>query len=207
LNVRGNSSLDDSFKEYIGLKSSGSKNPSSATRPSNMLQDATKRGVIFEEFATVLNLHLKRTAFDVSSDSIVKLNDYFSFPEQFDAAPYLSDTANKGEPWVYVLTGVIVHNGDVHQGSYYAFLRPTANGPFYKFNDDKVIPATKKEAMDENFGEHTNSNQGSSTKRCANAYMLIYIRKSRPHAVFHDIKMADIPEHLGTVSPRWFQRP
>ncbi|KAK2794704.1 hypothetical protein FQN52_007474 [Onygenales sp. PD_12] len=203
LNVRGNKTLDDSFKDYIQVETLEGENKYDAGEPYK-LQDA-KKGVIFESFPPVLHLHLKRFEYDINRDAMMKINDRHEFPEEFDAAPYLSEDADKSEPWIYQLHGVLVHSGDFNAGHYYAFLRPTKDGLFYKFDDDKVIRATEKETLEENYGgEYPNGitgvrqpyMRGLSTKRSMNAYMLVYIRKSRVDDVLIDVVKENIPAHL-----------
>ncbi|PGH35753.1 ubiquitin carboxyl-terminal hydrolase 7 [[Emmonsia] crescens] len=206
LNVRGNRTLDDSFKDYIQVETLEGENKYDAGEPYK-LQEA-KKGVIFESFPPVLHLHLKRFEYDINRDAMMKINDRLEFPEEFDAAPYLSEDADKSEPWIYQLHGVLVHSGDFNAGHYYAYLRPTKDGLFYRFDDDKVIRATMKETLEENFGgEYPNLANGTagvrqpymrgySTKRSMNAYMLVYIRKSRLDDVLVDVMKDDIPAHL-----------
>lgn len=200
LNVANNRSLDAGFKEYIKVdKMEGDLQYYAGEQ--HKLQDARK-GVIFERFPTVLNLHLKRYQYDSSRNAIVKVHNSFEFPEEFDASAYLSAGADKSEPWTYLLVGVIVHEGDIDKGFYYAFLRPTKHGPFYKFCDDRITRVTLKEAIQDNFGAKY-TKEGIPAKK-ASAYMLVYIRKSRLDHVFADITKKDLPEHLGTNRPADF---
>ncbi|KAL1970798.1 hypothetical protein VTN77DRAFT_2632 [Rasamsonia byssochlamydoides] len=205
LNVRGNKTLDDSFRDYIQVETLEGENKYDAGQPYG-LQDA-KKGVIFESFPPVLHLHLKRFEYDIHRDAMMKLNDRHAFPMEFDASPYLSEDADKSEPWIYQLHGVLVHSGDFNAGHYYAFLKPTKDGHWYRFDDDKVIRATEKEVLEENYGgEYDLSNgslamrqqyaRGLSTKRSMNAYMLVYIRKSRLDEVLVPITKDDVPAHL-----------
>ncbi|PGH27122.1 hypothetical protein AJ80_01078 [Polytolypa hystricis UAMH7299] len=207
LNVRGNATLDDSFKDYIQVETLDGENKYQAGAPYGL--QAAKKGVLFESFPPVLHLHLKRFEYDVQRDAMMKINDRHEFPEEFDASPYLSEDVDKSEPWTYQLYGVLVHSGDFNAGHYYAFLRPTKDGVFYKFDDDKVIRATSKEVLEENFGgEYPSLNgnagvnqqyaKGSSTKRSMNAYMLVYIRKSRIDDVLVEVQKEDIPSHIET---------
>ncbi|KAH8702140.1 putative ubiquitin C-terminal hydrolase [Talaromyces proteolyticus] len=207
LNVRGNKTLDDSFKDYIQVETLEGENKYDAGSPYG-LQDARK-GVIFESFPPVLHLHLKRFEYDINRDAMMKLNDRHTFPMEFDVTPYLSEEADKSESWEYQLHGVLVHSGDFNAGHYYAYLKPTKDGHFYRFDDDKVIRATEKEVLEENYGgEYDFSNgtmamkqqysRGLSTKRSMNAYMLVYIRKSRLDDVLVPITSDDIPSHIET---------
>ncbi|KAK9546263.1 ubiquitin-specific protease ubp15 [Aspergillus fumigatus] len=205
LNVRGNKTLDDSFKDYIQVETLEGENKYDAGSPYG-LQDA-KKGVIFESFPPVLHLHLKRFEYDINRDAMMKINDRHAFPMEFDATPYLSDAADKSEPWIYQLHGVLVHSGDLNAGHYYAFLKPTKDGHWFKFDDDRVTRATDKEVLEENYGgEYELSNgaagvrqphtRGLSTKRSMNAYMLVYIRKTRLDDVLLPITKDDIPSHI-----------
>ncbi|KAJ5176850.1 uncharacterized protein N7482_002727 [Penicillium canariense] len=188
LNVRGNKTLDDSFRDYIQVETLEGENKYDAGPPYG-LQDA-KKGVIFESFPPVLHLHLKRFEYDLNALTMMKVNDRHVFPMEFDAAPYLSENADMSESWVYELHGVLVHSGSLDAGHYYAFLKPTKDGHWYRFDDDRVNRATEKEVLEENYGgeyEFANGTAGVrqpytqkySTKRSMNAYMLVYIRKSR----------------------------
>lgn len=206
LNVRGNNNLDDSFKDYIQVETLEGENKYDAGPPHG-LQDA-KKGVIFESFPPVLHLQLKRFEYDINRDAMMKVNDRHEFPEEIDLAPYLSAEADKKEPWVYQLHGVLVHSGDFNAGHYYAFLKPTKDGHFYKFDDDRVTRATKKEVLEENYGGEYPATangivaqrqpymRGASTKRSMNAYMLVYIRKSRLDQVLLGVNDEDIPPHI-----------
>lgn len=206
LNVSGCKNLDDSFKDYIQVETMEGENQYSAE--GHGLQDA-KKGVIFETFPQVLHLQLKRFEYDFQRDTMMKINDRYDFPEVWDASPYLSDDADKSQDWTYHLHGVLVHSGDLNAGHYYAFLKPQKTGEFYKFDDDRVTRATKKEAMDDNFGgDYTNLTNGMreqrnpytrtwSTKRSMNAYMLVYIRKAALNNIFLNDEELEPPAHLG----------
>lgn len=206
LNVSGCKNLHDSFKDYVQVETLEGDNKYMAEGYG--LQDA-KKGVIFETLPKVLHLQLKRFEYDFVRDTMVKVNDRYEFPEVFDAAPYLSETADKSEPYVYHLHGVLVHSGDMNAGHYYAFIKPTKDSSFFKFDDDRVTRATKKEAMDENFGGDyaVNGMNGGvkvqnpftrqwSTKRSMSAYMLVYIRESRLDEILPPSDTILPPEHL-----------
>ena len=205
LNVSGNKNLDESFKDYIQVETMDGDNKYYAEGFG--LQDARK-GVIFESFPQVLHLQLKRFEYDVNRDTMMKVNDRYEFPEVFDASPYLSESADKSEPYLYQLHGVLVHSGDIAAGHYYAYLKPQKDGYFYKFDDDRVTRATLKEALEENFGgDYTNLANGTtgmrnpytrtiSTKRSMSAYMLVYIRKSRLDSILQPVPKEATPEHI-----------
>jgi len=204
MNVSGCKTLADSLANYIDVETLEGDNKYQAEGYG--LQDA-KKGVIFESFPQVLHLQLKRFEYDFQRDMMVKVNDRYEFPEVFDASPYLSETADKSEPYIYHLHGVLVHSGDMNAGHYYAFLKPTKNGDFFKYDDDRVTRATKREAMDENFGgDYAANGTGMkmqnpfsrtwSTKRSMSAYMLVYVRESRLDAILPESDSIQPPTHL-----------
>lgn len=204
LNVSGNKNLDDSFKDYIQVETMDGENKYFAEGFG--LQDARK-GVIFESFPPVLNLQLKRFEYDFQRDAMMKVNDRYEFPEIWDASPYLSDNAGRSESWIYHLHGVLVHSGDLNAGHYYAFLKPTKDGHYYKFDDDRVTRATLREALEENFGgdyQQANGNVGQrnpytrawSSKRSMSAYMLVYIRETHLDEILMSGKTVEPPRHL-----------
>lgn len=98
-----------------------------------------------------------------------------------------------------------MHSGDLNAGHYYAFLRPEKDGGFYKFDDDRVTRAKKREALDENFGGDYNPghNDGARLqhnrlpmKRAMNAYMLVYLRKNKIDEILVPVTEEDVPAHL-----------
>ncbi|KAF2719013.1 cysteine proteinase [Polychaeton citri CBS 116435] len=206
LNVAGCKSLDDSFRNYIEVETLEGDNKYAAEGYG--LQDA-KKGVIFESFPSVLHLQLKRFEYDLMRDAMMKVNDRYEFPDVFDPTPYLDEAADKSEPYVYHLHGVLVHSGDLNAGHYYAFLKPEKYGQFYRFDDDRVTRATKREAIDDNFGGDYSPNAMNggvktqnpytrqwSTKRSNNAYMLVYIRESRIDQILPPPEQMQPPKHL-----------
>ncbi len=203
LNVSGNESLQDSFKDYIQVEKLDGENQYFAG-DQYKLQDADK-GVIFQSFPDVLHLQLKRFEYDIDRDAMMKINDRHEFPEEFDASLYLDKDADRSESWEYQLHGVLVHSGDLNAGHYYAFLKPDKEGWWYKYDDDKVTKATKREVLEENFGGpfklpngqvRTLSNKKGPVMRPNSAYMLVYIRKSRLDKVLCPVTEEDTPEHL-----------
>ena len=206
LNVRGNASIDESFKDYIQVETLDGENKYFAE--GHGLQDA-KKGVIFTSFPEVLNLQLKRFEYDINRDAMMKINDRHEFPEVWDASPYLSEDADRSEPYIYHLHGVLVHSGELNAGHYYAFLKPSKNGKFFRFDDERVTRATNREALEENYGgEYRTQANGVlrqrnpytrtwSAKRSMSAYMLVYLRESRLDKIL--CEDVEPPAHLGNL--------
>jgi ubiquitin carboxyl-terminal hydrolase 7 len=203
LNVSGNKNLLESFQDYIQVEKLDGENQYFAG-DQYKLQDANK-GVIFMSFPDVLHLQLKRFEYDIQRDAMTKINDLYEFPEEFEASPYLDKEADKSESWEYQLHGVLVHSGDLNAGHYYAFLKPNKEGWWYKYDDDKVTKATKREVLDDNFGGEYRTPNGymrtavqkkNPVMRPNSAYMLVYIRKSKLDKILTPVTTDDIPEHL-----------
>lgn len=201
LNVSGNKDIEESFRDYVQVETMDGENQYFAGDEFK-LQDARK-GVIFESFPEVLHLQLKRFQYDINLDAMMKINDRYEFPETFDAAPFLSEEADRSEPWIYQLHGVLVHSGDLNAGHYYAFIKPNKDGWFYKYDDDRVTKATLREVLEDNYGgAYTINGQPQLSKsntpimRQNSAYMLVYIRQTRLDDVLLPVTQADTPPHL-----------
>ncbi|KAK1760881.1 ubiquitin carboxyl-terminal hydrolase [Echria macrotheca] len=203
LNVSGNKNLLESFQDYINVEKLDGENQYFAGEQYK-LQDA-KKGVIFISFPNVLHLQLKRFEYDVQRDTMMKINDRYEFPEEFDASDYLDKDADRSENWEYQLHGVLVHSGDLNAGHYYAFLKPNKEGWWYKYDDDKVTKATKREVLEENFGGpfrtptgqlRLQSQKKTPVMRPNSAYMLVYIRKSKLDEILCPVTAEDTPPHL-----------
>jgi ubiquitin carboxyl-terminal hydrolase 7 len=205
LNIKGPNTMDESFQEYCQSEIMEGDNKYQAEGFG--YQDA-KKGVLFQSFPSVLHLQLKRFEFDFQRESPIKTNDYMEFPETWDASPYLSDDADRSEPYIYKLHSVLVHSGAIQAGHYYAFIRPEKNGHFYKFDDERVTRATLKEAIDENFGGDYPTPNGApqrsptqrSFKRATNAYMLVYIRECHQDKILLPNEIVNPPSNVGRLS-------
>ncbi|KAJ3011309.1 hypothetical protein HKX48_006911, partial [Thoreauomyces humboldtii] len=194
LNVKGCKNLKESFDEYVSVENMDGENKYAAEGFG--LQDA-KKGVIFESFPPVLHLQLKRFEYDFQRDVLIKINDRHEYPSEIEVDGYLAEEADRTVKQKYHLHGVLVHSGDLHGGHYCAFLRPTTGEKWFKFDDDRVIPATRREVFDENFGgEFPSMRQGIKLKRFTNAYMLVYVRDSDRAEVLAEVTKDDIPSHL-----------
>ncbi|SCV67019.1 BQ2448_5665 [Microbotryum intermedium] len=226
LNVKDMPNLEASFKDYIAMETLEGENKYNAEGFG--LQDA-KKGVIFESFPPVLHLQLKRFEYDMQRDQNVKvgaprnsssalmmgpvltkgprrspqINDRHEFPLEINLEPYLSEQADRSESYNYKLHGVLVHSGDVHGGHYFVLIKPSADGRWLRFDDDRVVPVTDREVLEDNFGGEPLLNNGAhppnakpAMKRFTNAYMLVYIRESRVREILDPITIEQVPEHL-----------
>ncbi|KAL0417529.1 UNVERIFIED_CONTAM: Ubiquitin carboxyl-terminal hydrolase 12, partial [Sesamum radiatum] len=134
----------------------------------------------------------------------LQINDRYEFPLQLDLdrdnGRYLSPEADRRVRNLYILHSVLVHNGGVHGGHYYAFIRPTLSNQWYKFDDERVTKEDMTKALNELYGgEETNpgiNNAPFKFTRHSNAYMLVYIRESDKDKILCDIDERDISEDI-----------
>ncbi|CAG8626557.1 6372_t:CDS:10, partial [Cetraspora pellucida] len=182
LEVKGCKTLNDSFLEFIREEFCVGNNKYQTETYG--LQDA-KKGVIFESFPSVLRIQLKRFEYNMQRDAIVKINDSLEYPMEIDLQGYLSSDSDKSKPHNYLLHGVIVHSGELHEDNYYILLKPEKNGNWFKFDDDRVIPVTDKAVLEDNYGG-----------KVSNAYILVYIRESDIDFVLSPVLVEDIPKHI-----------
>ncbi|KAJ3354800.1 hypothetical protein GGF32_002372 [Allomyces javanicus] len=213
LNVKGMPTVYDSFRDYIQVETLEGENKYMAEGYG--LQDA-KKGVVFTKFPSVLHLQLKRFEYDFMRDQMVKINDRYEFPLDLDLDEFLvPPTPAEGDeeaadvpppgPQKYHLHGVLVHSGSVDGGHYCAFIRPRRENKWFKFDDDRVVPVTLKEVLDDNFGgEYPAAKRpglggaapramGMVHKRFTNAYMLVYLRESDYDTTLCDVTENDVP--------------
>eukprot|EP00002_Diphylleia_rotans_P030205 TRINITY_DN6196_c0_g2_i12.p1 TRINITY_DN6196_c0_g2~~TRINITY_DN6196_c0_g2_i12.p1 ORF type:complete len:667 (+),score=115.83 TRINITY_DN6196_c0_g2_i12:210-2210(+) len=198
LNVKGCKDIYESFKKYTEEEILEGENKYHAEGFG--LQDA-KKGVLFMKLPPVLYLQLKRFEYDPNYDCMVKVNDKYKFYKEISLDPYMSKDVDSTVPNTYVLKGILVHAGDVNGGHYYAFIQPSSKTSWYKFDDDRVLKVNEDSAFDESFGGEENTPGKkivNAIKRAANAYLLIYMRKSELSEIMDEVKLEDIPEDLRT---------
>jgi ubiquitin carboxyl-terminal hydrolase 7 len=136
-----------------------------------------------------------------------QINDRHEFPFEIDLTEFLDESADRSQPWLYKLHGVLVHSGDLHGGHYFALIKPDRETRWLKFDDDRVTPVTDREVLEENYGgeplngihpPNIQRNQLRQMKRFTNAYMLVYIRDAAIDEVLAKFKDEDTPAHLST---------
>lgn len=189
LNVKGCNNVIESFQQYTEEELLEGDNQYRAD--SFGLQDA-KKYIKFLSLPPVLQLQLKRFEYDPKSNMMVKLNNFYEFPETLDLTSFVDQ--QDPQEYVYRLHSVLVHAGSVYGGHYYAFVRPEdGSDVWYKFDDESVRKVPKEEAVDGNFGEDEQNGRG---RRGGNAYMLVYVLMRKKELVFSPMEESDIPQVL-----------
>lgn len=209
LNVKNMKNLENAFENYIEVELMDGENQYAAQNFG--LQDA-KKGVVFESFPEVLHLQLKRFEYDFNYDQLIKVNDYYEFPDTIDLSPYMDKEilSNNPGPNNYKLHGVLVHTGDISTGHYYAMIKPTTEDKWYRFDDEKVWRITKKQVFNENFGldrlpDETLSKMARKDyqeyliSRHTSAYMLVYIKESAEDKILETSGESQAPENVVTT--------
>ncbi|KAK6884573.1 Ubiquitin carboxyl-terminal hydrolase 15 [Candida tropicalis] len=212
LNVKGFKNLEQSFQNYIEIEMLEGENKYQAGDEYGY-QDA-KKGVVFESFPPVLHLQLKRFEYDFMVDDLVKIDDFYEFPDKIDLKPYLDEDLPddvKNQNWNYKLHGVLVHQGSISNGHYYAMIKPNSrDNTWLRFDDDRVWKVTKKEVFQQNFGASDISQaqlnkmtraeqQEHLMRRMTSAYMLVYYRESELDKILptdDSLVESAIPEHI-----------
>eukprot|EP00010_Vexillifera_abyssalis_P002515 CAMPEP_0201551132 /NCGR_PEP_ID=MMETSP0173_2-20130828/7361_1 /ASSEMBLY_ACC=CAM_ASM_000268 /TAXON_ID=218659 /ORGANISM="Vexillifera sp., Strain DIVA3 564/2" /LENGTH=1177 /DNA_ID=CAMNT_0047961315 /DNA_START=842 /DNA_END=4378 /DNA_ORIENTATION=- len=197
--VKGCTDIYESFEKYVEEELMDGENQYRAE--GHGLQDA-KRGVRFKTLPPVLNIQLKRWEMDYVRFQPYKVNDLYRFDPILDLSKYMDRTVTK-ESGVYHLHAVLVHSGSTGGGHYYAFVRPTTDPSWYKFNDSCVSAATEAQAINDNWGgveERHWRKYGKvwsyNHQRTANAYMLIYVRETEAYQFMNDTADDVVQEHL-----------
>lgn len=200
LNVKGFSTLRDSFKEFCAEEVLDGDNKYMAE--GHGLQ-AAKKGIVFTHLPPVLHIQLKRFEYDFMREMMVKINDRFEFPEDLDLGEFLERPEDT--PARYTLYAVLVHMGDVFGGHYIAYIRTTKDGEWFRFDDDRVTRSLRREAIEENYGQDDGTGKAQRSppgyratsrfgRRFTSAYMLVYMRNSHLYEVMAPITDADVPK-------------
>ncbi len=204
LNVKGLKNIKQSFENYIEMELLDGENKYDAA---GYGLQAAQKGVVFEYFPPVLHLQLKRFEYNFEYDQLMKVNDRYEFFDSIDLKPYMNKNAEHyDEDWEYELHCVLVHQGDVSMGHYYAMIKPNEENKWFRFDDDKVWRVTPDEVFEDSFGADEDADtmknmtrdeqQDFQLRRHTSAYMLVYIRKSKVAEILSEVEHKDIPEHI-----------
>jgi ubiquitin carboxyl-terminal hydrolase 7 len=198
LNVAGCDTLEDSLRKFTETETLDGDNRYKSEE--HGYQDAHK-GIKLNALPPVLHLHLKRFDFQYQNDppTLEKVNAKQVFPPVLKMGEFLDKPVVDSDETTYDLFGVLVHSGSAQAGHYYAFMRPTIEPNWFKFDDSKVSHAEVSEAIDDNFGGdeiteikiggRTENAQRFATEKHSSAYMLVYVKRTDIQAVFSDARL------------------
>lgn len=130
---------------------------------------------------------------------------------EIDLSEFLAPSADKSVPYNYKLHGVLVHSGDVHGGHYFGMIKPEKSSDWYRYDDERVIPVSLREVLEENYGggledlkssngglfpQTRQARQAATWKRMTSAYMLVYLREDVIDELLAPITRDDVPAHV-----------
>ncbi|EJD38170.1 cysteine proteinase [Auricularia subglabra TFB-10046 SS5] len=143
----------------------------------------------------VLTLMLDRFLPDSTPNAIGSTRGRQRRPELMTYPPTLDmgEFVESDESWTYNLAGIIVHEAIVtDRGYHYSMLRVGAK--WFKFDDERVIPALERDALEAFVGD-----------KVAIAYGLIYVRANDEPRLYSPVVDLDVPvhirEHIDVVPP------
>lgn len=133
--------------------------------------------------------------------------ELLSYPATLEMTEFIDDPAGQiAGPVVYNLAGIVVHEAVVSdRGYHYAMLRGPGSGAsvtgqqggrWFKFDDERVVPALERDALEAFVGD-----------KAAAAYGLVYIRATEEPRVLCPVVDLDVPPHIRTpLAPRSIRR-
>lgn len=182
LNVKGFKNFNESLEYYAQFKARELGNQNMARQ--SFSQNA-KNKQIFSSLPLVLHFELKRDNPSFSGNNFDNIHHPFEFTANIDLSSYLDQGFNPHPDCChYTLHSVIVHSRDSGISSYHSFVKPTKDGPWYKFDDETITRATTKQVFHENFGgtpiiDISNPASGNNIRqRNSAACLLVYIKKA-----------------------------
>lgn len=204
LNVKGCADLYESIDKFTEEEVLDGDNQYRAE--GHGLQDA-KRGIRLYSLPPVLHMQLKRFDYNPFTDQTAKVNTRHEFPPVLDLSRYLEHRGNDADrsQYVYDLYGVLVHAGDVGGGHYYAYIRPTQEPDWFRFDDDQITKATAEEAIEGNYGGPSPSLFGGRQKtvlRRNSAYMLVYVQRTFADDIMRPLTEDELPPMIADMMNR-----
>jgi len=131
---------------------------------------------------------------------MVKINDRFTYPEELDLTPYLSEKSLQKDNSVYTLHSIVVHQGTATSGHYFAYIRCSIDNSWILFNDESVKPAEKFDVFENCYGgigslyKHKGKGEISESTYVneTSAYILVYIRNTKRQEILCPITENDV---------------
>lgn len=96
----------------------------------------------------VMVIQLKRFAYDKKTKQMNKISTPITFPLTIDASTFIESTNVTDQTHVYDLFGIIVQNGSLSGGHYWAYVKDVIDSKWYKCDDSSVSEADIKPIAD-----------------------------------------------------------
>ena len=204
LNVKGCKNIYESFNKYTEKEILDNEDKYEVEGHG---KEKAIKSTIFSKFPPVLILQLKRFEYNHKLNSMDKVNDLFEFYDTINLSKYLKhENLNEYNNNEYKLLSVVVHQGNIYGGHYYAYTRfDVSKDEWYCFNDDRVCKADVYEVFENNFGgtrvineynQETNYVFTKAVQSDFSAYVLIYIQASKAEEILKPMNIKEIPVEL-----------
>lgn len=195
--VKGCSSIYDSLDRLLETEQLCGKNQYCLERDGTKSYHDAIKGMRLLELPPVLFLHLTRFDFDMETGEMAKVLSKWEYLDELNLERYVfTKDGSKPPDATYLLHSVLVHAGvDARRGHYFCYIRDEA-GTWYKFNDESVRVAEIQDVLAANFGGSTYNYWGSKVPLSTNAYLLVYIQKSKRDELMKRVNESDIPQHI-----------
>lgn len=184
LDIKGKNELESALDSFVGRTILDGADKYWLQDKSVAVQ-ASKR-YFFKTLSPTLFFHLKR--FEISNnafeESVIKLNDYFSFPIKLNLYKW-TKAFIKQEPcdnmhdFDYQLVGVVVHSGIAQGGHYFSLILDReigspSYGKWFEFNDRTVDLFDISKMNSVCFGTKSVNNTNITMEDLTSAYILVY---------------------------------
>jgi ubiquitin C-terminal hydrolase len=186
LTVKGCDNIYDSLDLFFSEETLDGAAKLCVERDGKKSYHAARRRVLLQEPPRVLLFYLIRSDFDPQTGEPVKVTSRWEYYDAIDVGRH----AERPDPLVYYLHGVVVHSGiDAGYGHYYCYTKSHAGGAdtsWHKFNDTQVTPAAPGDVFGQNFGGARLNYWGAVETSATHATMLVYVRHSDYGQVIFD---------------------
>ncbi len=142
---------------------------------------AAEKGTLFLTLPPVMFLHLLRFQFDGTTNQVMKNNNFYEFYKHIDLTEFVREDEHTS--WKYTLFAVLSHSGGGSHGHYVAYINPSLNDTWLKFDDDIISMVHECDAIQSNYGSKGDVDEWTRSMQL-NAYMLVYVRDSEATDIF-----------------------
>lgn len=151
LEITSSTSILQSLQQFTSIESLYDKNAYACDICKTKV--SAEKSIKLHKLPNVLCISLKRfkltnTSYMGYQDSC-KVHHYVEYPLELDILPYISSSSNMiidKEYYIYNLTSIIVHVGNLYGGHYYAYIQSQDN-QWYRMDDEDVQNVSLQEVL------------------------------------------------------------